>query len=181
MDGLTHPRDLEAWHRWQDRSQPVGRRAQRMLGVLRDIARPDGHAGNAVLTRGGPQPRVLVCLESRSPTSVRALLEPVRHLDPADVAVIAPTGVTDLLPEGSWTESPGFAPDLVAESRRGRCGRALDRPLPAARGAGAPVRRARSLPHRAARPAHPARAPARCRHDPAGLERARRRVLAVRS
>ena len=90
VDGLTHPRDLEAWHRWQDRSQPVGRRAQRMLGVLRDIARPDGHAGNAVLTRGGPQPRVLVCLESRSPTSVRALLEPVRHLDPADVAVISP-------------------------------------------------------------------------------------------
>ena len=51
MDGLTHPRDLSAWHRWQDRSQPFGRRAHRMLGVLRDIARPDGHAGNAVLTR----------------------------------------------------------------------------------------------------------------------------------
>ncbi len=119
MDGLTHPRDLEAWHRWQDRSQPVGRRAQRMLGVLRDIARPDGHAGNAVLTRGGPQPRVLVCLESRSGSSARALLEPVRHLDPADVAVIAPVGVTDLLPEGPWTESPGFAPDLVARHAEG--------------------------------------------------------------
>ena len=119
MDGLTHPRDLEAWHRWQDRSQPVGRRAQRMLGVLRDIARPDGHAGNAVLTRGGPQPRVLVCLESRSPTSVRALLEPVRHLEPADVAVIAPTGVTDLLPDGEWKESPGYAPDLVAQYAAG--------------------------------------------------------------
>ena len=35
--------------------------------MLRDIARPDGHAGNVVLTRGGPAPRVLVCLESRSP------------------------------------------------------------------------------------------------------------------
>ncbi|HET7820755.1 MAG TPA: RNA-binding protein [Ornithinibacter sp.] len=119
MDGLTHPRDLEAWHRWQDRSQPVGRRAQRMLGVLRDIARPDGHAGNAVLTRGGPRPRVLVCLESRSGSSARALLEPVRHLDPADVAVIAPVGVTDLLPEGPWTESPGYAPDLVANHAAG--------------------------------------------------------------
>ena len=113
MDGLTHPRDLSAWHRWQDRSQPFGRRAHRMLGVLRDIARPDGHAGNAVLTRGGPEPRVLVCLESRSPSSVRALLEPVRHLDPADVAVVAPTGVIDLLPEGPWTESTSYAPDLV--------------------------------------------------------------------
>ncbi len=119
MDGLTHPEDLKAWHRWQDRSQPVGRRAQRMLGVLRDIARPDGHAGNAVLTRGGPEPRVLVCLESRSPSSVRALLEPVRHLDPADVAVVAPSGVTDLLPEGPWTESTGYAPDLVARAVAG--------------------------------------------------------------
>ena len=119
MDGLTHPRDLEAWHRWQDRSQPLGRRARRMAGVLRDIARPEGHAGHAVLTRGGPEPRVLVCLESRSPTSVRALLEPVRHLDPADVAVVAPTGVTDLLPEGPWTESTGYAPDLVARAAAG--------------------------------------------------------------
>ena len=114
MDGLTHPRDLAAWHRWQDRSQPFGRRAHRMLGVLRDIARPDGHAGNAVMTRGGPEARVLVCLDSRSPSSVRALLEPVRYLDPTDVAVVAPTGVTDLLPEGPWTESTGYAPDLVA-------------------------------------------------------------------
>ena len=114
MDGLTHPSDLEAWHRWQHASQPFGRRAQRMLGVLRDIARPDSHAGTAVLTRGGPQPRVLVCLESRSPSSVRALLDPVRHLDPADVAVVAPTGVTDLLPDGPWTESSGFAPDVVS-------------------------------------------------------------------
>jgi len=37
----------------------------------------------------------------------------VRHLDPADVAVVAPTGVIDLLPEGPWTESTSYAPDLV--------------------------------------------------------------------
>ena len=53
MEGLTHPRDLAAWHRWQHRQQPLGRRAQQMFGVLRDIARPDGHAGSAVLARGG--------------------------------------------------------------------------------------------------------------------------------
>jgi hypothetical protein len=50
---------------------------------------------------------------------VRALLDPVRHLDPADVAVVAPTGVTDLLPHGPWTESPGFAPELVARHAGG--------------------------------------------------------------
>ncbi len=115
MEGLTHPRDLAAWHRWQHRQQPFGRRAQQMFGVLRDIARPDGHAGSAVLARGGPAPRVLVCLESRSPSSVQALLDPVRHLDPADVAVLAPTGVTDLLPPGPWTETTGYAPELVAQ------------------------------------------------------------------
>ena len=115
MEGLTHPRDLAAWHRWQHRQQPLGRRAQQMFGVLRDIARPDGHAGSAVLARGGPAPRVLVCLESRSPSSVQALLDPVRHLDPAEVAVVAPTGVTDLLPPGPWTETTGYAPELVAQ------------------------------------------------------------------
>ena len=115
MDGLTHPRDLDAWHRWQDSEQSLERRAARLLGVLRDIARPDGHAGHAVVTRGGPTPRVLVCLESRSPSSVLALLSPLRHLDPPDVAVVAPTGVTELLPEGDWTEQDGFAPDIVAD------------------------------------------------------------------
>lgn len=115
MEGLTHPRDLTAWHRWQHRQQPLGSRAQQVVGVLRDIARPDGHAGSAVLARGGPAPRVLVCLESRSPSSVRALLDPVRHLDPADVAVVAPTGVADLLPPGPWTETTGYAPELVAQ------------------------------------------------------------------
>ena len=119
MDGLTHPRDLEAWHRWQDSRQPVGRRLRRMAGVLRDIARPDGHAGNVVLTRGGPAPRVVICVESRSPSSVLALLAPLRYLDPADVAVVSPTGVGDLLPDGAWTETTGFAPDVVAGAARG--------------------------------------------------------------
>jgi hypothetical protein len=114
VDRLTHPRDLEAWHRWQHAQQPFARRAQRVLGVLRDIARPDAHAGSAVLARGGPAPRVVACLESTSPSSVRALLHPLRHLDPADVAVVSPTPVTDLLPEGPWTETSGFAPDVVA-------------------------------------------------------------------
>jgi len=113
VDGLTHPRDLEAWHRWQHGQQSWSRRVKRMAVVLRDIARPDGHAGHVVLTRGGPRPRVLVCLDSRTPSSSKALLEPLRHLDPADVAVVAPSGVTDLLPDGRWTETTGFAPDVV--------------------------------------------------------------------
>lgn len=115
MDGLTHPSDLEAWHRWQHASQPFTRRAKRLALVLRDIASPDNHAGNAVLTRGGPRPRLLVCLEARTPTAVRALLGPLHHLDPEDVAVLSPVPVEDLLPQGAWSESTGYAPELVSE------------------------------------------------------------------
>ena len=115
MDGLIHPRDLEAWHRWQDSRLPLGRRVRRWSGVLRDIARPDARAGQVVVTRGGPHPRVLVCLESRSPTSVQALLRPLRDIHPEHVAVVAPVAVRDLLPPWPWSESTGLAVDLVAD------------------------------------------------------------------
>ena len=87
-----------------------------MSRVLRDIARPDGHAGNAVLTRGGPAPRVLVCLESRSPSSVRALLRAACATSTRPTSPSSPRPAsTDLLPEGPWTESTSYAPDLVAQ------------------------------------------------------------------
>ena len=86
-----------------------------MALVLRDIARPDAHAGHAVLTRGGGRPRVLVCLEARTPTAVQALLAPLQHLDPEHVAVLSPASVSDVLPGDGWQESTGYAPDLASE------------------------------------------------------------------
>ena len=119
MDGLIHPRDLEAWHRWQDARLPLSRRLKRMAGVLRDIARPDTRAGQVVVTRGGPTPRVLVCLESGSPSSVLALLRPLRDLHPEEVAVVAPVAVREHLPPWTWQESGGLALEVMPELATG--------------------------------------------------------------
>lgn len=115
MDGLTHPRDLDAWHRWQLGRQPLRRRAGQVLGVLRTIARPDARPGAVTLTRGGPGPvRLLVCLESRSPGSVLALLGPLRTVpDLTGVAVVSPEPVKDLLPPWVWQESSVISHDDV--------------------------------------------------------------------
>src|SRR4051794_6865773 len=113
VDTLTHPSDLDAWHRWRDAQLPLGRRLHRWAGVLHDIAGPDSRAGQGVVTRGGPDPKVLVCLESLSPTSVKAVLHPLRDLHPEQVAVVAPVGVRDLLPPWTWTERTGLSLDLV--------------------------------------------------------------------
>lgn len=119
MDALIHPRDLEAWHRWQDSQLPLRRRLRRMAGVLRDIARPDARAGQVVVTRGGPEPRVLVCAEAGSPSSVLALLRPLRDLHPEDVVVVAPAAVRQHLPPWLWQESSGLAIEVVPELAAG--------------------------------------------------------------
>lgn len=110
--GLSHPRDLDAWRTWQQSMQPTSARlrgaASRALRTVRSI--PSHHA---TLTTGGPTPRVLVCLESRSPTSVSALLRPLHHLPTTEIAVLAPTPVSDLLPHGQWTELTDDAADLA--------------------------------------------------------------------
>jgi hypothetical protein len=122
VDGLTHPRDLEAWHRWQLARQPLRRRLGHVAGVLRTIARPDARPGAVTLTRGGPGPvRLLVCLESRSPSSLLALLAPLRTLpDLTGVAVVSAEPVKDLLPPWVWAESAAVlhedVPRLAAEA-----------------------------------------------------------------
>ena len=120
-DGLLHPRDLEAWHRWQLSSEPWDRRLRRVTQVLVDIARPGSRPGELVLTRGGPGPvRLLVCVESRSPTSALALLRPLEHLPLEGVAVLSPEPVHDLLPPWVWQRSTTsvleVVPRLVAEA-----------------------------------------------------------------
>ncbi|PKW27083.1 hypothetical protein [Phycicoccus duodecadis] len=121
MDGLTHPRDLEAWHRWQQEQQPLGRRVRRITSVLADIARPSGRPGETTVTRAGPGPaRLLVCLESRSHTSTTVLLRPLEHLPLDGVVVVSPEPVRDLLPPWVWRESTGLVhedvPRLAAEA-----------------------------------------------------------------
>lgn len=112
MDGLTHPRDLEAWHRWQLERQPWRRRVRKLAGVLADIARPSTRPGEVVVTRGGTGPtRVLVVLDSRSTSTVSALVNPLEHLDLAGVTVLSSEPVRDLLPTWVWRESSGLVYD----------------------------------------------------------------------
>ena len=180
VDGLTHPRDLEAWHRWQDR-QPAGRAARpadaRGAARHRPPRRPRrqrrAHPGRPAAAGPG-LPGVALARRRCGPCSTRCATS-----TPPTSPSSRPPGVTDLLPDGPWTESPGFAPDRRRPVAAGGAlvlstGHYL--PLGAARAAAAD---AGALPHRAARPAHPARpAPGR-RHDPARLERGRRRLLAL--
>ncbi|GAA2127149.1 prephenate dehydrogenase [Nocardioides bigeumensis] len=76
--GLTHPRDLDAWRAWQARHEPWPRRLRRMWGG-RLVRRPTP-APVLTLTPGAAGAPVLVVLDSRTPTSRMALLDPVRHL-----------------------------------------------------------------------------------------------------
>ena len=106
MTGLAHPEDLGAWQRWQDRQHPL-RSAKARL-------RPAGDAVG-VLTSGGPDPSVLVAIDSTSPSNVAALLAPVAHLDPARVAVLSPGDLRSLLPQGPWTTRDWSAGDPLPE------------------------------------------------------------------
>jgi len=74
--GLRFSRDLAAWQRWQAAHQPLPRRVRAL------VRRPEPPA-LALRVEGGLEggaPRVLVALDSRSPTSQLALSAPIAHL-----------------------------------------------------------------------------------------------------
>ena len=119
MEGLTHPRDLEAWHRWQQSRQPLSRRVKWALTVLRDLARPDARAGEVVVTRGGPTCRLLVVVEARTPSQVLSVLAPLRDLPLDEVAVVSTVPVRDLLPPWTWQESRSLGHESVPPLARG--------------------------------------------------------------
>lgn len=88
--GLNHPADLAAWHRWQE--------SRHRLRQLRHAVRPGPAPApeRFVLTMYDAEPRLLVALDSSSPTSFAALVEPLAHLD-LPLAVLSP-GPPPLLP-----------------------------------------------------------------------------------
>ncbi len=87
---LTHPRDLEAWQRWQA-SRSRLRRAAARVKLATEQPR-------AFLTTSGDRPRTLVVLDTLAPTSRKALLEPALQLH-GDYALLTPTPYAD--PSGS--------------------------------------------------------------------------------
>ncbi|MBM6404313.1 RNA-binding protein [Phycicoccus sp. CSK15P-2] len=106
--GLNHPTDLGAWRRWQDAQQPWSRRVRAALAARR------GRTDDAVLTAGGPAPRVVVALDATTPTALGALLRPAVSLDAPDVAVISPGPLGDSAPAG-WDGRRGAAAALLDE------------------------------------------------------------------
>ncbi len=65
-----------------------------------------------MLSRGGRRPRVVVALDATTPTALQALLRPVSHLPPADVAVLSRAPVDALLP-GHWSTVVGTPEGLL--------------------------------------------------------------------
>jgi hypothetical protein len=92
--GLNHPEDLEAWHAWQARLH----RLRRLKTRLRS---PE--PARLRLTVGGFTPRLLVVLESLSPSNRAASVAPLHHLPLADVAVLSVGDVLPVLPDHPWT------------------------------------------------------------------------------
>lgn len=90
--GLTFATDLDQWQRWQDSRHPL----RHWRGRLR---RP-GEA-TCFLHTNADSPRVLVALDSVTPSSMAAFVAPIQHLEPGSVAVLAPVDVSGALP-GSW-------------------------------------------------------------------------------
>lgn len=84
--GLIEPTDLAAWRRWQE--------SRHRLRRLRHGLRPSAPEP-VLLTTYGDEPRLLVAVDSSSPTSRAALLEPLSHLD-LPFAVLSPDPAPDL-------------------------------------------------------------------------------------
>ncbi|OFK70864.1 RNA-binding protein [Rothia sp. HMSC065G12] len=95
--GLNYPVDLEAWHAWQQRQNTlrwVKGRAQNMVRARRGAQQ--GMVSGVLYTRGAI-PRVLIVLDSFSPTSRNALLEPLKHLEGVGVALWCPSDASAYL------------------------------------------------------------------------------------
>jgi hypothetical protein len=94
---LRFPTDLVAWQRWQQRRHPL-RRIRSAVG-----GRDSEPAPTWALHTAGGDPSLLVAVDSVHGTHAIALLEPLHHLDPARVAVLAPTDISALLPPAAWS------------------------------------------------------------------------------
>lgn len=70
--GLIYPRDLEAWRRWQRRRQPLTRRVRSTIS--------HGDESQRLLRIYGDGKGPMFAVDSASPTSGQALIEPLLHL-----------------------------------------------------------------------------------------------------
>ena len=99
--GLTYPIDIDAWAAWQKRQNTLRwakTEARSLIGRLRGggSVEQEGPVGGVLYTRGAV-PRVLIVLDSFSPTSRNSLLEPLKHLENVGVALWVPEDASEYL------------------------------------------------------------------------------------
>ena len=103
--GLTYPVDIDAWAAWQKRQNTLRwakSEARALVGCLRGgAAEQEGPVGGVLYTRGAV-PRVLIVLDSFSPTSRNSLLEPLKYLENVGVALWVPEDASEYL-NGQYT------------------------------------------------------------------------------
>ena len=96
---LKYPLDLDAWQAWQRRQKKL-KWAKYKLNSLLDSARSRTVAEESVrglLYTRGAKPQVLIVMDSFSPTNRNAILEPLKHLDAIDVALLVPEDASEYL------------------------------------------------------------------------------------
>ena len=98
--GLNYPLDIDAWAAWQRRQNTLRwakGEARALVGRLRGgAAEQEGPVGGVLYTRGAV-PRVLIVLDSFSPTSRNSLLEPLKYLENVGVALWVPEDASEYL------------------------------------------------------------------------------------
>ncbi|GAA1731606.1 hypothetical protein [Brachybacterium phenoliresistens] len=125
--GLIHATSLERWEEWE-RTRHRGRLLKHTLtGALRRQRGDDGAASGpryVLRSRGGEGPRLLIAVDSATPTSRASLLTALPYLRGA-VDVLAPVGVD--LPETAGAGWSGSAPAGmdVEEAARALPGRGI--------------------------------------------------------
>lgn len=118
--GLIYPENLEAWSKWQANADLL-RRAKNTFKDVRAQARGGRAATSAPLTVTGylhistGTPKILIALDSTSPTSLGSLVKPTHWLAPDSYAVWAPEDVTEYLPDGNWNVTEIAETDLDTE------------------------------------------------------------------
>jgi len=86
--GLRHPDDLDAWRGWHERRHPLRLVRGRVRALL------PGRAAESLVDvrRGGPDADLLVAVEATHASVSAAVIDVLRHLDPARVVVVSPRG-----------------------------------------------------------------------------------------
>ncbi|MFV0463466.1 MAG: RNA-binding protein [Nostocoides sp.] len=108
--GLRFPSDIDAWSRWHERRHMVRLVKNRALaGVSRSSSPRSLH-----VVGGSSEADIVIVIESRSPTTLTALVAPIRHLDPARVALVAPFDPNGLLPSAPWHTNVVDEADLLS-------------------------------------------------------------------